>query len=226
MVRQAICVAVAAILVLCAGSVAAEVVQGKDYVLLDGATEAGRAIAPSAHPGIDRIEVVEFFSYACPHCARLEPQLEKWRHALPANVVLRRVPVVFGRNEWEVLARLYFTLEAGNQLDALHGKVFAALHQQHASLFTPDAAADWVARQGVDRRTFLDGYNSFAVQLRLQGANALAQQAGIDSVPSFVVGGRYRTDLDMARDYARLLNIVDALIARSAGAGPVKPRKQ
>jgi len=193
---------------------------GKDYVVIDSAADRGRGAVPAPRAAGERIEVVEYFSYACPHCARLDPQLEKWRHKLPANVVLRRVPVIFGRAEWEVLARLYYTLEAGNQLDALHAKVFTALHSERANLFTPDAVADWIGRQGLDRAAFLDRYNSFAVQVRLRSANALAQQAGIESVPSFVVDGRYRTDLDLARDYGRLLGIVDALVAKSATSSP------
>jgi len=213
---------VAVFLVLCTGTAAAQFVAGKDYVVIDGVAEQGRGAAPADRPGSDRIEVVEFFSYACPHCAHLEPQLDKWRRALPANVVLRRVPVTFGRNEWDALARLYFTLDASNQLDALHGKVFGALHGEHVNLFTPDAIADWMVRQGTDRRAFLERYNSFSVQVRLHGANALAQQTAIESVPSFVVAGRYRTDLDMARDYGRLLAIVDALVVRSAGTGSGK----
>ena len=210
---------VAAVLALSAGPVAAEALAGGDYVVIDGSKEPGRG---AAGPAADRIEVVEFFSYACPLCAHLEPQLEKWRRTLPANAVLRRVPVIFGRDEWETLARLYFTLEAADQVDALHGKVFAALHSEHVNLFSTDAIADWMARQGKDRRAFLDRYNSFSVQVRLQGANALAQQYGIDSVPSFVVAGRYRTDLDMARDYGRLLGIVDELVRKSGGASPAK----
>jgi thiol:disulfide interchange protein DsbA len=209
--------AVAALLALCGGAAVAQAVAGKDYVVIDGSAAPGRGAAGGS--GADRIEVVEFFSYACPHCAHLEPQLEKWRHTLPANVTLRRVPVVFGRDEWETLARLYFTLEAAGQVDALHAKVFAALHAEHVNLFSSGAVADWMARQGNERRSFLDRYNSFSVQVRLQGANALAQQDGIESVPSFVVAGRYRTDLDMARDYGRLLGIVDELVRKSGAQG-------
>ncbi len=216
--RQTIGIVVSAWLAVFAGSAAGEVAAGRDYVVLEAAADQGRA----APPGGGRIEVVEFFSYACPHCAHLEPQLEKWQHALPANVVLRRVPVTFGRDEWDVLARLYYTLEGSGQLDALHARVFTALHGDHADLFSPDAVANWMAQQGKDRRAFLDSYNSFSTQMHLQSGNALAQQVGIESVPSFVVAGRYRTDLDMARDYGRLLTIVDALVARTAGTAPAK----
>jgi thiol:disulfide interchange protein DsbA len=126
------------------------------------------------------------------------------------------VPVTFDRDEWEALARLYFTLEGAEQLDALHGKVFTAIHGERANLFTAETAADWMARQGKDRRAFLDRYNSFAVQVRLRGADALAQAYVIESVPSFVVAGRYRTDLDMTQGYERLLSTVDQLVRKAA----------
>jgi thiol:disulfide interchange protein DsbA len=197
------------LLAVAATAASAQITEGKDYVVLD---RSGAAPRPEAAA---RIEVLEFFSYACPHCARLEPMLDKWRRALPANVVLRRVPVTFGRDEWEALARLYFTLEGADQLEALHGKVFTAIHGEHVNLFTPESAADWIARQGKDRRAFLDRYNSFSVQVKVQGANALAQGDVIESVPSFVIGGRYRTDLDQARSYDHLLSTVDQLVRKS-----------
>ena len=48
---------------------AAEVVEGKDYVRLKNAqpVETGK-----------KIEVIEFFSYGCPHCNDLEPILDAW----------------------------------------------------------------------------------------------------------------------------------------------------
>lgn len=67
------------------------------------------AAAPALQAGIDflpvdppqptdsagKIEVMEFFSYGCPHCADLHPLLKAWAKQLPADVVLRRVPVSF-----------------------------------------------------------------------------------------------------------------------------------
>lgn len=54
----------------------------------------------------NQVEVIEFFSFACPHCAHLEPTLQSWRKTMPKGVVFRRVPVVF-RPQWEILAKVY-----------------------------------------------------------------------------------------------------------------------
>ena len=43
----------------------------------------------------DPIEIVEFFSYACPHCANLDPMLDGWIDGLAESVEFRRVHVAF-----------------------------------------------------------------------------------------------------------------------------------
>ena len=79
----------------------AQAVEGREFVRLKSAVpvETGK-----------KIEVIEFFSYGCPHCADLEPHLQAWFKRLPADVQVRRVPVAF-QPAWENLARVYYTLE-------------------------------------------------------------------------------------------------------------------
>jgi len=103
----------------------AELVADRDYV----------AIVPaqiSDNPA--KIEVLEFFSYGCPHCADFHPLVSRWAEALPSDVVFKRVPVSFGRPQWASLARLYYALEASGDLAKLDGAVFRALHQKQAPL--------------------------------------------------------------------------------------------
>ena len=77
-------------------------VEGTHYV---------RLAQPLPAPGGGKIEVVEFFSYACPHCNAFEPTLEAWIKKLPPDVNFRRAPVPFLQNA-ENFQKLYFALEA------------------------------------------------------------------------------------------------------------------
>ena len=65
------------------------------------------------------MEVIEFFSYACPHCYELQPHVLKWAAQLPANAAFVRVPVSFGRREWGQLSRAFYALEATGDLERL-----------------------------------------------------------------------------------------------------------
>ena len=193
-----------ALLALSAASAFGAAQAGREYALIDPPQ-------PSGAPG--KVEVIEFFSFACPHCNHFEPALEAWRRNLPANVVLRRVPVIFGHGEWLPLAKLEIALEALGESDRLAGKVFHALHEEHINLGNPSICADWVAHQGVDRQKFLEAFNSFAVETRTQQANMKAQAYGIDQVPSLVVDGRFRTNPALAGgSNESTLAVVDELI--------------
>lgn len=196
-----------AVLALAFGSAFGAATPGKDYALVD---------PPQPTDAAGKVEVIEFFSYACPHCNHLEPSLEAWAHKLPPNVVLHRVPVTFGRTEWVSLAKLHLTLETLGEGDRLAGKVFHAIHDEHNLLTTPEACADWAARQGIDRAKFLDVFNSFGVQTKLQRANMKASTYAIDGVPTLIVDGRYKTSPSMTGGNEGALAVVDELIQTSA----------
>jgi thiol:disulfide interchange protein DsbA len=177
---------------------------GKDYQLIN---------PPQATNTPGKVELIEFFSYACPHCNHLEPSLEAWEHKMPSGVVLKRVPVTFGRNEWVALAKLYYTLEVMGQADKLHAKVFNAIHEGHQNLMSADAASDWAAKQGLDRAKFTEIFNSFGIQSKLSAGNAKAQSFAIDGVPSLILDGRFKTSPSIAGGNESALQVLDELIA-------------
>ncbi|MDD5250911.1 MAG: thiol:disulfide interchange protein DsbA/DsbL [Rhodocyclaceae bacterium] len=179
--------------------------EGRDYTLL--------ASPQPTEPG--KIEVIEFFSYMCPHCAHFEPVLAPWVKALPKDVAFRRVPVVY-RPQWEAPARLYYALETLNELDRLHGAVFNAIHVDGSNLTTDEAVADWAAKKGLDRKKFTDVYGSFTVQSKVLRAKQTTAAYRIDSVPALVIAGKYRTPTEnFTGSHEDLLKIANALIAKA-----------
>lgn len=163
-----------------------------------------------------KIEVREFFSYACPHCAELEPQLQKWQARLPRDAVLIRTPVAF-RPEWELGSRAYFALESMGALQKVHAKLFAAIHEQGRRNLLSDekALADWVATQGMAREKFLANLHSFDTERKLGQAKSAAMAFGIDGVPTLGVDGKFLTSASMNGSYPRMLETTTFLIQKA-----------
>ncbi len=193
--------------------------------------------APAQTPGTDyllvkppqptasgqKIEVLEFFWYGCPHCNTLQPPLEAWLRKKPADVEFKRVPAAFSES-WLQLARTYYALDAMNLVDKLHHEVFAAIHETRALdpkvlARDPKSLFDWVAGKGVNRQTFIDTYNSFAVNGRTQRTLELTRKYDIPGTPAIVVDGRYLTAPSMILtsaktiDYPRYFQVLDEVIA-------------
>jgi thiol:disulfide interchange protein DsbA len=185
---------------------ASDLVEGRDW----------RAVSPpQPSSNAARIEVLEFFSYGCPHCADLNPLITRWAKGLPADVELQRVPVTFGRAAWASLARLYFALHFEGALERLDQAVFDAVTKQRVNLFTEKAVLDWVAEQGLDRAAFATLLKSFEVETALARANALAKRFAVDAVPMIAVDGRYAVVGEAARGHEERLAIADQLIDKA-----------
>ena len=181
-------------------------VEGKDFVRLP-------TPAPVAAPA-GKVEVVEFFSYGCPHCYSFEPLLEPWIKKLPADVAFRRVPAAFNAS-WEGLAKIYYALEATGQVEAMHKRIFAAIHVQRQKLDKEADIAAFVKGAGGDDAKFLDAFKSFGVATKLRQGKQLAEAYKIDGVPTLGIHGRWFTAGSLAGTHERALAVADQLIQRA-----------
>jgi protein dithiol oxidoreductase (disulfide-forming) len=184
---------------------------------------------PTESPG--KIEVVEFFSYACPHCGRFNPLLNAWAARQSKDVVMRRVPVGFNREPWINLQRAYYALQASGDLAKLDGALFKAIHEDNEPLFDERHIAEWVGRHGGNAEKFAAAYASFNVNNQTVQADAMAERYGIDSVPTLAVNGEYVAmadgSLSEPQYQPQLLANTDKLIARvRAERAAAKPKRK
>jgi len=183
----------------------ADMVEGKNYFRLK---------APVPVETGKKIEVIEFFSYGCPHCAELEKYLIPWRAKLPQDVQFRRVPVMF-QDRWVNLGKIYYTLDALGEEEKLSPDVFAAIHGQNVSLWNDKTFFDWAASKGLDRKKVEDVYGSFAISGKMNRARQQAQLFDIQSVPTVVVDGKFVTGSDKVGTHAQLPAALDELIVKA-----------
>ena len=183
-------------------SAQASFVAGHDYVVLDVAQRQETK---------GKIEVIEFFSWGCPHCYEFYPLLARWLATLPKDATFRRVPVGFGHPEWDNLARAYYALQSTGDLARLDGPIFEAIHKNHVSLFDEESITAWVAKHGVNAAQFTAAYRSFGVNTSVDQALQMVIDYRVDGVPTMAIGGRY----EVSADHTKMLGVVDELIAKT-----------
>ncbi len=162
-----------------------------------------------------RVEVREFFWYGCPHCFHMEPVLNKWLKTMPRDAQFVRTPAIFNP-AWAPAARAFFTFQALGITEKVHDAFFRAIHVQHENMNNPANVATFLEKYGISRKTALSTYNSFSVDADLRRTQSMEVPYGIDSVPTFVVDGRYVTNPEIAGGQRRCLRIVSYLIEKSA----------
>ena len=176
--------------------------EGVDYLALDKRvpTEVGEG----------KIELIEFFWYSCPHCNAFEPRFSSWVKNAPKDVVVKRVPVRF-RDDFEAQQRAYYVFESLGLVDAMHGKLFHAIHTEHQQLSTAPALAAWAGKNGLSEQKFTDTFNSFGVATKARRATQLQEAFKVQGVPSLGIAGRFYTDGSLTQTMDRALQVAEFL---------------
>lgn len=145
-----------------------------------------------------KVEVTEFFWYACPHCFALEPALADWVKKQGDTIVFKRVPVHF-RDSFIPQQKMYYALEAMGKSEELQKKIFTAIHVDRQHLDTEPEIMEFIGRQpGIDKQKFVDLFNAFGTQAKVRRALSLQDAYRIDSVPNLAIDGKYMTSPALA----------------------------
>jgi len=172
-----------------------------------------------------QVEVLEFFWYACPHCYSLDPAVAAWLKTKPAYVSFSRVPVLWNEGH-RSLARLFYTLDSMGKINEAHSEIFKEIQVNGDPLLGPDpnnaAAAErvqlsFIKKLGLSDADFEREYHGFNVETAMQRADELGQRYRVAAVPTFVVNGKYITDVAMAGggDHSdRLMSLIADLAAQ------------
>ena len=184
--------------------------EGRNYQRIVPAqpTEAGKG----------KIEVVELFWYACPHCYRFQPYLARWLKNKPADVVYRRMPAIFS-DRWALLGRAFCTAQALGIVDRIHQPLFDAIHAEKRRMDSEEALMAFFAEQGVSNDDFRKTFHSFAVDAKVRRAREMSRRYQAQATPSVVINGKYILNPDNSDgNFNTMIKIMDYLIDKERAA--------
>jgi thiol:disulfide interchange protein DsbA len=182
---------------------------------LTGGYETLDTPQPTQNP--DKVEVIEFFWYGCPHCYDFEPILESWVKKLPANVDFIRQPAAFS-DLWAKHAKAFYVAQALGVLDQVHADLFDALQNKHQKLESEEQLAAFFTAHGVKEADFHEAYNSFLVDTKVRQAAVTPARYGVTGVPVLIVNGKYKVDGKSAGSHEKMIEVVNQLIKKEAAA--------
>ncbi len=176
-------------------------------------------------PENGKIEVVEYFSYTCGHCAQFQPMVDTWKKSMPKDVVFHYIP-----NAYDIefpYSRAYFAAETTGALPKVHHDLFLAI--QHDGRLprnnaTIDEIGTYFAKRGLNQAKMVELMRSAAVTAQMQRANQFVIDKSLQGTPTLVVAGKY---VIKGENFKQQLDNLNAVIAmeraqRRAAAAPAK----
>jgi protein dithiol oxidoreductase (disulfide-forming) len=186
--------------------------EGKDYVVLENPV-------PTSNPA--KIEVVEVFSYICPHCFHFDPILSAWMKNQKSDVALVRVHASWSP-AMEPYQRGFYTAKALKIEDKTHVAIFNAIHTANKELKDAQAWADFLSAYGVSKQSVLTAYNSDAVSTQVADSNKLFRRYQVSGTPELIVEGKYRISTRFSGSQEEMLKVIQYLVNRVRAERSVK----
>jgi protein dithiol oxidoreductase (disulfide-forming) len=193
---------------------------GEQYVL---APKAGTWL-----PEKGKIEVIEYFSYSCGHCAQFQPLIDAWKKSMPKDVVFHYIPNAFDLEF--PYSRAYFAAERLGALPKVHHDLFVAIHddgRMPRNNVTIDEIGTYFGQRGVDRAKAIALMRSPEVTEQMKRAKQFVVDKKLQGTPTLVVVGKYVIQGESFEQQLHNLNAVIAMerARRRAPAAPPQPAK-
>lgn len=177
-------------------------VEGEHYIVLD---------KPVATRDSSKIEVVEMFSYGCPHCYEFEPLVKDWGKQQGSDVDFWFFPAVWNKS-MKLYAGAFYAANELNVAEKIHHPLFTAIVIEQKSIRNENDVANFFVQHGVDEKDFNTAFNSMAVESQVKQAEERVRNYKPSGVPEIVVNGKYRVDRMHAGGLAEMLPIVEYLV--------------
>lgn len=162
----------------------------------------------------EKIKVLEFFSYGCPWCYKLDPALRQWAKS-KKDISFERVPVIFEEN-WDIFARAYYIMIAFNKENEVGPSLFDAVQKEIAPIQTVESLKQFLEKKGISANEFESAYHSPTIDADINQAKALMEQYQINTVPTVIIADQFQTNLSMVQgDPQKMIRLLNFLLAKS-----------
>lgn len=161
-----------------------------------------------ADKATEKKEVLEFFSFWCPHCFQFEPIVKNIKSKIADDVNFKKVHVNFmgftSKQVQDDATRAMMVAKALKKGDVLNQAIFKYIHVARSSITGLKDLKNIFIVNGVEPENFDKMASSFGVNSMLQMNNKTIQKyrKHVRSVPSFIVNGKYQATFtrDMNQD--------------------------
>jgi thiol:disulfide interchange protein DsbA len=162
----------------------------------------------------EKKEVLEFFSFWCPHCFNSEPLVKEIKTKLADDVEFKKVHVNFmGFTSAAIQDDATKAMMVARELDKadeLNQAIFKYIHESRSAITGLSDLKNIFVVNGVEPDEFDKMISSFGVKSRLNMNNKSVQKYReyVSSVPNFIVNGKYQATFTRDMELDEMVDLI------------------
>ena len=164
----------------------------------------------------DKPEVLEFFSFYCPHCFKFEPLMELLEKDLDSNVTITKNHVNFlGQNMGPKITQAYAAAKILKVENEVAKVIFDEIHIQRKSLSSEQDILDIFTKVGVTNQDAKNALQSFPANGLASQMKRNTEKFNVRGVPTLIVNGKYKVNTGSIKSTEEFTSLVSYLTKKT-----------
>ena len=163
---------------------------------------------PPLPESLEKIKVVEVFSFTCPHCYSFQKQLDKFQEKYKNKVEISHLPIGYsGVNP----SKLYFIALENGKGPFVKKLIFQSFHDSGIRNINNPQIITTLAKISRLGKEYEEQQNNPAILDKIKFSQFYASSRGISSTPSFIIENALVVE---GADVKNLSEVLDSLLAK------------
>ena len=172
-------------------------------------------------PGIAHADIIEFFTYGCPHCKLFEPQLVKW-HRNHADKKIVYVPVIWSP-ETGLYAKLFYLIRNREDFPRLNHDLFKLVSTFPATDSLDEIRSKvihFLEQKGISQKDVIEALNTSKFDSLTASSITLMRRLKIDGTPTVVINHpagnqQYKILNSALKSHDAIFSVMETLLNKS-----------
>ncbi|MDN2664763.1 thiol:disulfide interchange protein DsbA/DsbL [Psychromonas sp. 14N.309.X.WAT.B.A12] len=164
----------------------------------------------------DKPEVLEFFSFYCPHCFKFEPLMKNLEKELPADVAVKKSHVNFlGGAMADEVTKAYAAADLLDVKEEVTSIIFDQIHVQRKAINNEQDILDIFAKAGISEKEAKGALASFPVNGMAAQMKRNTETFKVRGVPTLIVNGKYKVNTGSVKSTQEFVELVKFLTKKT-----------
>jgi len=160
----------------------------------------------------EKPEVLEFFSFFCPHCFKFEPYMQAIEKGVPSDVTVKKNHVNFlGQHMGAKLTQAYAAADLLDVKKEVASLIFDQIHTQRKAINGDAGIVAIFVKAGVSESDAKAALASFPVNGMASQMKRNTEEYKVRGVPTLIVNGKYQVNTSSVSNTQELIDLVSYL---------------
>ncbi len=173
-----------------------------------------KLVSPCEKKCQGKVDIAEYFTFGCPSCYKLEQDLVSWLKNKPKNVIFTKVPLTLGSKILRKQAEGYYIAKIYGKERKYIDHMFKKIHRDNKAMSSEGTILELLGSIGIEKAKALETMNSFSLKMKIEENEEKMIKSKIFAMPTFVIGGKYKTDPNIAGGFDRYWDVVEHIVAK------------